>query len=434
MNFKAYLNPAPRMQPLGSASRTLRGNNGWGRIVIDGTGSGVTPPVGTVMVRVLVLTYAAQGNTAANGGIANFDEVTLSYAPLPPNNRMDVLNRGFENGLNSWSEQFGFPATTSPTAHGGSLSAKKTVGVLQPAQDYYSQLFQDIYYNAQGTPWPVGTFVYASAFVKSNFSPLTKNIAGLQFEFIDAQGNVIRNAANQPIVVLDRIGGQTNWDYKYLRAQTPANTVRVRVSGMEFARRQDAPLAGDAWYDDFVFSKTTPLPLPAQRLQTVNAGFENGLRDGWDEPFEQGEITTTAPHSGNYAAEYTVRFVLPIDYFAVATQEIALQGNTLVRASGWVKTNIDPTTFAVGGIFVRFVDNSGAQVGNVLLQFVGGQINWTQLNINAAVPFGATKVQYYNFVYAPLGSRVGDKVYFDDSVLSVGVPIALPCLIGGNPC
>ena len=92
------------------------------------------------------------------------------------------------------------------------------------------------------------------------------------------------------------------------------------------------------------------------------------------------------------------------------------------------------TTFAVGGIFVRFVDNSGAQVGNVLLQFVGGQINWTQLNINAAVPFGATKVQYYNFVYAPLGSRVGDKVYFDDSVLSVGVPIALPCLIGGNPC
>jgi len=173
LEFYNQFNPPSSVKPLGSVSSTLRGNNNWTTVVINGNGKGVTPPVGTVMVRVMVLTFAQKNNSAANGGVANFDEIVFSYNPLPPQYRTMILNKGFENGLNSWSEQFGFPAVISNSAKTGSFSAKKTIGVV-PNNDYYSQIFQDIYFNTSATPWPTSTPVSAESYVKTNMNPTTK--------------------------------------------------------------------------------------------------------------------------------------------------------------------------------------------------------------------------------------------------------------------
>jgi len=421
LEFYNQFNPPSTVAPLGTANATLRGNNNWTRAVIDNNGQGITPPTGTVMIRVLALTYAQQGNSAANGGVANFDEVVLSYNPLPPQYRANVLNRDFENGLNSWSEQFGFPASTSSTAYAGSLSAKKTVGVINN-RDYYSQIFQDVYYNSNATPWPLSTPVSADVYVKTNMNPTTKAQAGLQFEFIDAQGQVIKNAANQPIIIKDKVGGQTpNWRRLYIAGATPAGTVRVRLSGYEFSRQQESHLGGDGFYDNFNFAKQTLLPPPPKKHYLFNRGFENGLND-WDEPYKPAEVSTSIKHSGNYAAVFTVdnEVLLGRDYFATLTQYIDVSDteDMAYTVEGWVKTDINPQTLGVAGFLVTSLDANGQPVGSPLFSIIGGRTPWTKLKIpNIVINGGVTKLKVECAIYVPWWSATpGDKVYFDDMI------------------
>lgn len=403
---------------LGSSQQTVVGTNNWTRLLING----VTPPVGTTTIRVHAFTFAVKNDSATIGATANFDNIVFSYQPLPVGNfRTTVLNSGFENGLNNWSEIYGFPSTISAVPYTGSYSAKKTIGQIE-GKDYYSQIYQDVYYNTNGDPFPTGMPVYAVAYAKTSMNPVTKSKAGLQLEFIDSLGDVIKDINNNPIVSNDSVGGQNDWRYLYVTKTTPPTTAKVRVSGFEFAREADSALAGDGYYDDFQFS-LSPLAVPVELTNLRNANFENGLND-WQELYSPGEVSTNPIHLGNYAARFQVdNTVLTKDYYGAASQDIKTKAGDTISAKLWVKTDISPLApGTVAGLSVIFLNTSGQQVGSEISSHTGGQQDWVQLFVNASAPTGAVKVRFSAFLFAPKANgaqALGAKAYFDDASLGI---------------
>ncbi len=417
LEFYNQFNPTPGTR-IDFSQQTLVGMNDWMRLLING----VTPPAGTVMIRVHEFTYTVQNDSASVGGTADFDQIVFSYQPLPINNyRTNILNSGFENGLSEWSEIYGFPGTVVATPHSGVYSGKKSVGQIE-GQDYYSQVYQDIYYNTNGDAFPPGIPVYASGHAKAMMNPITKSKAGLQLEFINAQGQVIEDGQGDPIVVNDTIGGQTNWRYLYVTRLTPAGTAKVRVSGFTFAREQDSPLLGDSFFDDFQFSLTA-LTVPAAQTVLLNGNFENGLND-WDELTSPGEVTTNPVHGGNYAAWFEVdNSVLTQDYFGSASQEIKVSAGYRVNAGLWAKTNINPlASGTVVGLSIAFFDNNNQQIGLEVVDTAGGIQDWAYLVAAATAPSGTVKVKLTSFLFGSVEDgpdAVGARAYFDDAILSI---------------
>lgn len=409
----------------------LQGVNPWTRVFISDN----AVPAGTVMVRVHVFVYDPNANGA--NGTANFDDVIFSYSPLtPPDFRINITNPGFENSLNGWSDQYGFPAVISTINHTGGHSAQKTIHVLNPPRDYYSQIYQDIYYDDLGTQFPDNTPVYATAYVKTAMTPTTKSKGGLQFEFIDNQGRVITDAQDVPIVVNDAVGGNTDWRYLYVTRLTPAGTYAIRVSGFEFARQADASWAGDAYYDDFLFSKNTPLTPPAPQTSLINANFENGLND-WDELYFPGEVVTSPVHGGIYAAVFTVSDTVLFgnNYFGAASQDISVSANHKVTASVWANTSIKAFSEAAAGVSLTFFNANGQQVGAVINGDSIGEVgNYQLLTVSSNVPSGAVKVRFASSLFAPAGDieAVGDKAYFDDASLTI-TTLPIGCFLAGTP-
>jgi len=397
---------------VGSTQQVLNGANGWTRLVING----FTPASTTTTVRVYVFTYAARNDGNAVGGTANFDNLIFSYNPLPGEYRTTLLNNGFENGLSNWSELFGFPATVSTTAHSGSFSAKKTVGVI-PGSDYYSQIYQDIYYNSSGNPYPDNTIVYATGYVKTNMNPVTKSQAGIQFEFINANGQVIRDGNNQPITFKNFVGGQTDWRQVYAAIGTPAGTVRVRVSGIIFARRAEAVQAGDAYFDDFQFSLSY-LPGVRLREQLYNGGFENGIND-WDEFNNPAEVSASVKRTGNYAGMFNFPLTLTTDYFGSMSQDIRVYPRWMgtARFSAWVKTNMANAVFSSASISIQYLDGGKNPVSPLYTSaLIRGTQDWTQLSVIGTIPSNAIIARVSCNVFAPVGETgLGQRVYFDDA-------------------
>lgn len=427
--FEYYnnFNPAPGSR-IGYNEATLRGNNSnWTRVIING----VTPPTGTVMIRVHIFSYAAQNDSNAVGAIARFDDIVFTYSPIDPvDYRVDILNEGFENALQDWSDQYGFPAVVSSTAHSGLFSAKKTIDVLNPPRDYYSQLYQDIYFNSAGNLYPTNTNVYATAYLKTVMNPITKSVGGLQLEFINPQGEVIVDGDNNPIVVNDTIGGNTDWRYLYVEGKTPANTSRVRVSGIEFARKAEASLGGSAYYDDFNFS-LVPLVTPPEQSSLLNSNFENGLND-WDENNKPGEVSSSVKFNGNYSAYFQIDedVYLGLNYFGTASQEIGVVKDQTVEASVMVKTDLDPLFNPAAGIELVFLDSDGDQLGSSVSETIRGINDWTKLEVSKVAPVGSDKVRITLFLFSlPEDGIPGNRAYFDNVTLVKKNPYT-----GGGGC
>lgn len=428
------------------SQQTLQGVNNWKRLVINGSGSGVTPPAGTAIIRVLVFTYTAQGDTAAIGGVANFDDVVFSYSPLPPEFSTDITNGGFENSFNGWTNLFGVPAELSTSAHSGSFAAKKNIQFFS-GQDYFSQLYWDVYADAAGTTYPTGTFVNASAYVLSSYSPVTKNKGGLQMEFINNLGNVI----GQSITHLD--GGQSGYGYRQVQGATPAGTKRVRVSLVDFSREQDSTIPGFILGDDVVFSYNQ-LPKVALPNALVNPGFENGINgdgthEGWVEENKPGEVEAnpTFVHSGNYSARYQVDAQTNpsgSNYFGSAHQDVSVNPGQKVTASVWAKIIANVATPTAATMTLAFYDNNDQQIGPSYADAIFGNTDWTQLKIaNKTAPAGTKYARITCSLFADKNNaQIGNRAWFDDGVVIVRsftavrlgphVP-ARPCPITG-PC
>ncbi len=406
---------------LGESKTEVSGINDWRQLLAGG----IVPPTGTVMIRVHVYGYAVNGDGSASNGTINFDNVVFSYSPIAPQDyRLNLLNSQFSNGLNDWSEQYGFPAAASSTAYSAPYSAQKTIGVIS-GQNYYSQIYQDLYANASGTAFTPGIKVYASAYVKTNINPISKATGGLQIEFIDAQGQVL------PIGTTNHsVGGNTDWRYLSIAATVPTGAIRARVSGFGFASQSDSSLGGDIYFDDFVFSLA---PLPSEKNQTtlLNPGFENGTND-WKEFYKPAVTTSAEKYAGTYSTYFEVdsRVFLLEDYYGSLYQEISATTGKTVTASTWVKTNFNPLYGPAAGIELAFYDTGGQELG-VYNSAVSGTNNWKQLTVSGTAPSGSYKARitvFLSVLFEDGQHLVGSRAYFDEVTLNV----ASGCLLAGT--
>lgn len=408
------------------------------KVVLDGGGSGITPPVGTVMIRVVVLTYALASDPLSPGGTANFDDVVLSYSPITAGKKTDLVNKGFENGLDQWGDLFGFPATISSPGFGGSFfAAQKTIGQLV-GQDYFSQVFQEVFFNAAGDPFPNDVDVFATAFAKTNQDPTVPSISGLQVELIDDTGVVVD-------IGTDFIGGQTDWRYLFVKTTTPeTGTIsKIRISGFQFASEADSALGGDALYDDFDYSLGVSLAPPPPQTDLINPGFENGNHD-WDQDNTPPQVSLNPVFSGNFASEFEVDgTVLSQNYFGSASQDLVVGDNDRINFEAYVKTNLDPLATSVATVTVEFYDADGAFIsGQTDPVGISGVTDWTLIRLDD-VPIPSTavtaRVICSLFVDSPSATpaTVGGKAWFDDADVEFekgpqtqkGNPLGSPCKV-----
>jgi hypothetical protein len=415
--------------------------NGWKKVVTS-----VVPPVGTVTIRVSVLAFATLGEAVSNGKIVRFDNVLFSYDPIPGTSiNTNLINSGFESGLANWNDLFGFPAQTDDTTvFAGSVAAKKTIGVAVVGQDYFSQVYQDVYFNAAGANFPTNTQIWATAQVKTAINPVTLSIGGLLMEFVDSSGTVIGTA------LADTIGGQTDWRKLFVTGNTPAGTQRVRISGIQYALASEASLGGDTYYDDFVYS-VTPLDPSALNKKLQNTGFENGLTD-WDIENQPGAVSNTVKFSGSLAAQFTINNAIldpgGIDYFGSAAQTLDISQDGLltlrarvVNAKIKAKTQINLTTLASAAFRVDFFDENDDFIIGYVSNSIGGNTDWTDLTLeNVDVPNNAETLKFTCFLFGPKdNSQIGDKAWFDDASLTIAPKLpkvrpSQPCQVGSPAC
>ncbi|MDO8580291.1 MAG: hypothetical protein Q7S13_02305 [Candidatus Omnitrophota bacterium] len=416
--------------------------NGWKKVVTS-----VVPPGGTQVIRVSVLAFAAKTDVFnSNGKIVHFDDVVFSYDPIPGATiNTDLINPGFESGLANWNDLFGFPAVAdTSTFFSGGVAAKKTIGVAVVGQDYFSQVYQDVYFNAAGVNFPTNTQIWATAQVKTAINPVTLSVGGLLMEFINASGDVIVGAS-----VADTIGGNTDWRKLFVTGNTPAGTQRVRLSGIQYALASEASLGGDTYYDDFVYS-VTPLDPVVLNKKLQNTGFENGLTD-WDIENQPGTVSNAIKFTGSLAAQFTINNAIinpGINYFGSATQTldisqngILILGPRVVNAKMKAKTQINPTTLANAAFRVDFFDENDDFIIGYVSNPIGGNTDWTDLTLeNVDVPNNAETLKFTCFLFGPQdNSQIGDKAWFDDASLTIKLKnskprVSKPCKVGSPTC
>jgi len=420
---------------IGSWQDPIAGITGWSYLYAEA----VAPP-GTVKARVSLFAYCPKAD-APLGGVAYFDDAVASLDPLPPPNfSTELVNEGFESGLEGWIDLYGLPSELdSSTAHTGTYSVKKTIG-SNPDQDYYSTIYQDIYFNANGTPFPADTDVWLTAYISSDIAPPADDAkVGIKIEYFDEL-----NIAYE--IGQDTVNAFNDWRQLYIAATIPAGATRARVSGFAFAPEEEPyALDGVANFDDFVYSYTSiPAPAPAETL--LNPGFENGIND-WDELFHKGEISTTVQYDGLYSSKFEIdNSIFTEDYFGSATQDVKLttQGvsysphwgtteqyhypvvkpKAYVYFSGMVKTDIDPfLSVAKAGVMMVFLDKFDNIISPVYTDEIGGITDWTLLGIGKPSPEGADRVRIGFYIFGEQGSAVpGDKAYFDYGQLFFAMP------------
>lgn len=408
---------------LSSAQDTIGGNTSWKQLYVA-----VAAPAGTTQIRYSCMVSAAKTDTAAHNGVAYFDEAILSTTYIAPPGGSQLVNPGFENGLNGWSvtEPYlvsGAPATWSletAAPFAGTYSAKNTININNlhaNATSYYATVSQT-FNTAPGTTY------YATAQAKTSINSSSQAQAGILIEFLDASNNVISGSGAQ-----DTIGGTTSWDLLYASAVAPANAVKVRYANMVSASKTDlAAHGGQVYFDANVFGTT--YIAPPNNSQLVNPGFENGL-NGWSvtEPYlvsgapATWSLESASPFVGLYSAKNTINITnldpLATDYYATVSQTFITTPGTTFYATANAKTAISPTSQAQAGILVEFLDVNS----NVLSSFqdtIGGTTNWQQLYVAATAPTGTIQIRYSCMISALKTDVAAHNgvAYFDENILS----------------
>ncbi len=214
-------------------ARAVGGSTDWRLVEV----SYKSAPSGTTKVRLSADLWAAKGDDTSLTGNAYFDDASLikkyQEASLPSS----LLNSDFENGLHDWSELYGSPATLSKdTKYAGSYAAQKNINTVS-GQDYWSQIYQDISCSSSKR-------VTAKMYIKTAFVSNAKAKAGLQIECFNSSGNRLAKA---------NVSTSTkSWkQFACKIAKTPANTVKVRISGYLYAPQGNtASLDGKAYFDN----------------------------------------------------------------------------------------------------------------------------------------------------------------------------------------
>ena len=226
---------------IGSQQDEIGGQTNWRYLYIA-----TRTPSGTAKIRFSGYLFAPQNDNSSVSGQCWIDDAVLSsdfIQPPPPQTRL--INPGFENGLNDWTDVFGFPSEISTNIkHSGNYAAKKTVATVSN-QDYWSQIGQELAVT-EGRPYT------AKLWVKTDMSVEARAVAGLIIQFVDENGQVVGPSLQQ------QVGGQTNWELLEVSDTVPTGAVKVRFSGFIWAPEDDLPsLGGIAYYDDASFNSIT---------------------------------------------------------------------------------------------------------------------------------------------------------------------------------
>ncbi len=220
---------------LGSSvnGRAVGGSTDWRLVEVSYSSA----PSGTTNVRLSANLWAAQGDDTSLTGNAYFDDASLIKKYQAVSLPSSMLNSGFENGLHDWSELYGSLATLSKdTKYGGSYAAQKNINTVS-GQDYWSQIYQDISCSSSKR-------VTAKIYIKTDFASNSKAKAGLQIECFDSDGKRLTKASVSTVT--------KSWkQFACKIAKTPANTVKVRLSGYLYAPQGNtSSLDGKAYFDD----------------------------------------------------------------------------------------------------------------------------------------------------------------------------------------
>jgi|GEM_PF-1334927 len=406
-----------------SGQDTIGGTTNWELLYAT-----AVAPTGAVQVRYSNMVSAAKTDLAAHNGKAYFDANVFGTTYIAPPNNSQLVNPGFENGLNGWSVLEPFLVSGTPATWGlestvpfvGIYSAKNTINItnLDPtATEYYATASQTLY----TTP---GTTFYATANAKTAISPTSQAQAGVLIEFLDVNSNVL--ASSQ-----DTIGGTTSWQQLYLAATAPTGTVQVRYSCMVSASKTDtAAHNGIAYFDENILSTTYIAPPGGSQL--VNPGFENGL-NGWDitEPYLVSGTPATwglesaTPFAGSYSAKNVINITnldpAATSYYATSSQTFSVSPGTAYYATLHTKTAINPTSQAQAGLLIEFLDASGNIISGASGQdTVGGAQNWEQLYVAVTAPAGAAQIRYNCMVFASKTDTAAHNgiTYFDEAILT----------------
>lgn len=223
---------------IGSQQDEIGGQTDWRYLYIA-----TSTPSGTAKIRYSGYLYAPQDDNSSVGGQCWIDDAVLSsdfIQPPPPQTRL--INSGFENGLNDWTDLYGFPSEISSNIkHSGNYAAKKTVATISN-QDYWSQIFQELAVTQ-------GRSFTAKLWVKTDINVEALANAGLLVQFLDQNGNIVGPPFQQ------QVGGQTDWQQLQVSGTVPTGAVKVRFNGFIWAPQDDLPsLGGIAYYDDASFN------------------------------------------------------------------------------------------------------------------------------------------------------------------------------------
>ncbi len=328
-----------------------------------------------------------------------------------------VVDPGFENNNNfaDWTVAGAGWATQGATVYAGTLSAENTIPTLA-AQDHYGALSQTFVATA-------GTTYYASAWVKSNISPVSSAVSGIEIKFLNSSGSIIGTDVYQ-----DFVGGNTDWRQVYIEQVAPATTAEIEISVFSFASQGDTLAEGGLSYFDEVVLDTTPITPPSVSFPLYNGNFENGLHD-WVQSGPNWEVETALPYTGSYSAKNTiVSMTGTSNYYAGLAQEREIDSGQTVYATAKVKTSANALSLSYSGLSIDFFDASHTLIANSEVQdFIGGTQDWTQIYVSAAAPAQAAYARLRCFIFANQSDpfAVGTEAYFDEVVLDTA-PITPP--------
>ena len=363
-------------------------------------------PAGAISVRLSMYVWAARGDALATTGEADFDDFLFTLRYQQPTPTLTLSNTGFENGLNDWDSQYGFPfQLDSGVVFAGVYSASHRVpDSLLSERDYWSELYQVIKVKPTEP-------LHLTAQVRTTFPAAATAKAGLIAQYMDAAGNVLATTKSAVI------GGTTDWRLLELSYRSaPAGAVNVRLSAFVWAAQNDTvSTSGAAYFDELFFEKKY---VPAMLLSIyLNPGFESGIHDwlqNWGFPYK---LENTIRYQGGYGVSNAVDpgLLAAQAYYADIYQLLKPAGP--LYASGWVKTTFPIAATAKAGIMIEFLNANDVMIGKSRQPIpVGGTTDWRLLEVFVpAPPAGTAKARIGGFLWAAKNdtASLSGKAYFD---------------------
>ncbi len=222
-------------------SGTIGGQTDWRYLDLVSSAA----PWGTVKARLSIFLWAAQDDQASLTGNMYADNFTLVEEVRPLLTGKILRNKGFENGLHEWTDEFGYPVFLSTDiVHSGTYAAGKQVKSI-PGVDYYSHIYQTL-----TKPLFTSSNPKFSGYIKTDFLPCTpkvgncSGVAGLSVEFLDENGTVLEERKAE-------VFGQTDWtQYTVDLIPTPAGTNGYRLNAFIYGPQGSPDVDRNAYYDD----------------------------------------------------------------------------------------------------------------------------------------------------------------------------------------